>query len=357
MDITKARLDAQHLSGDFLESPEAVVRHFGAVQAQDYAAALWAIGLRLEHATAKDLESSIRERRIMRTWPLRDTIHFVPAEDLRWMVRHFATKRNDQFRDTYLKKIGLTLPILETCRTVLECALSGQQLTRPEVYAQLEAAGISQISEWGIHILGYWAQAGLLCIGPHRGKQPTMVLLDDWVPLEASRDLSRDEALHTLALRYFAGHGPATLHDWAWWSGLPISEARRALEMSAAQLQSFELDGKTYWMPLKSPAQPATVINAHLLPPYDEYMVAFKDRSAALDGEDLRESRYGIFGPNLLVNGKIIGAWQRKVKKSEMHIELMPTRQLLDAERAALEDAAERYARFFGLQAVTSLPN
>jgi Winged helix DNA-binding domain len=355
MDITKVRLDAQHLSGAFLESPEAVVRHFGAVQAQDYGAALWGIGLRLEHATIGEVERSISERRIVRTWPLRGTIHFVPAEDLRWMVRHFATNRNDQFLETYLKKIGLTRQTLEACRVVLERELSGKALTRPEVYARLEAAGIEHMKEWGIHILGYWAQAGLLCIGPHRGKQPTVVLLDDWVPLEGSKNLSRDEALHTLTMRYFTGHGPATPHDLAWWNGLQIGEARRALERIAPQLKSFEQNGKTYWTTLEPPTQPGTRLEAHLLPPFDEYTVAFKDRSAALGAEGLRESRYGIFSPNLLVNGKILGAWQRRVKKNDLHLELMPTRALQDVERAALEEAAKRYARFFGLNAVTSV--
>jgi hypothetical protein len=344
MNIRQARLYNQHLCGHPLESPEAVVRHFGALQAQDYGASVWGIGLRLSKATLRVVEQSILERRIARSWTMRGTIHFAVAEDIGWMVENFAKPRNAHFLNGYLKKIGLTRPILEQSRKVLEHELVGQCLTRPEIYARLKEAQIERVREWGLHIIGYWAQEGLLCIAPHRGKQPTIALLQDWLPKQ--RKLSVEEAHFELAQRYFSSHSPATLQDFAWWSGLPIGKARTALE-SVPGLTPVEFEGRKYWMTQETDVHPEPDFSAHLLPAFDEYTVAYKDRSAAIAQGQLRELRYGIFSPNLLLNGVIVGAWKRSFKGKTLHFEMQPTRVLEETEQSALMPAIQRYAQFF----------
>jgi Winged helix DNA-binding domain len=345
MNIRQARLYNQHLCNNSLVSTEAVVRHFGAVQAQDYAASVWSIGLRLPNATLQVVEQSIYDRRIVRSWTMRGTIHFAPAEDVGWMVENFAKPRNASFLNGYLKKIDLTLPILEQSRKVLERELVGQCLTRPEIYAQLEQAGIKKVRDWGLHIIGYWAQEGLLCIAPHRGKQVTIALLDDWIPRQ--RKLSAEEAHSELAKRYFSSHSPATPQDFAWWSGLPMGKARTALE-SVSGLVTVELEGREYWMTPETVSYTEQTFSAHLLSPFDEYTVAYKDRSSALTQEQLRDARYGIFGPSLLLNGLIVGAWKRSFKGKTLRLAMQPTRALEETERNALMLEAERYAQFFG---------
>ena len=234
---------------------------------------------------------------------------------------------------------------------VLARALAGgRRLERHAAYATLEAAGISTAGQRGIHILGRLAQEGLLCIGPREGKQPTFVLLDEWVP--AGRKLARDEALAELARRYFSGHGPATLADYTWWSGLAAAEARAGLEAIKDELAQEEIDGQTYWF-VPTAAHAATSSSAHLLPVYDEYAVAYKDRSALLAPEYAArpDAGNGIFRAPILIDGRIVGTWTRKLKKEAVVISPNLFRDLTGDEEWALVAAAEKYGAFVGLAA------
>jgi hypothetical protein len=206
-DIGRQRLSNQRIGGKGFEWPEEVVRWMGAIQAQDYAQSLWAIGLRLGSATAADVERAVAEARIVRTWPVRGTIHFVPAEDVSWMLKLSAARvlAADGRR---LGQLGLDRETLQRCGRLFRDALEGgRRLSRQSMMELLEGAGIGTGGQRGYHILWFLSQAGLICPGPMQDKQQTFVLLDEWVP--ASRELSREEALAELAERYFASHGPA----------------------------------------------------------------------------------------------------------------------------------------------------
>ena len=211
------RLANQHITGPGFEHPEQALRWMGAIQAQDYAQAVWAIGLRSESATLVDVEQAIAEKKIVRTWPMRGTIHFVPAEDVKWMLQLSAPRMLAGVRGRQAQ-LGLDPAVLERSRQIFYDALhGGRRLTRAEMLATLERAGIPTQSQRGYHILWYAAQTGLICMGPMHKKAQTFVLLDEWVP--GSRDLPREEALGELARRYFSSHGPATLRDFARWAG------------------------------------------------------------------------------------------------------------------------------------------
>ena len=213
--IAQLRLHRQRIAGNKSETPAEAVAWLGAVQAQDYAAALWAIGLRTRDSTALRVEQAIAERRIVRTWPMRGTLHFLAAEDSRWMTALLAPRVIANNKGRLLREFGLDDSVLARCRKVLTKALGdGLPLTRSEVYARLDKAGISTERQRGLQVLGWKAHEGLICQGPREGRQPTFVWLDAWIP--ATKALSREEALHRLALRYLQGHAPASAADLAW---------------------------------------------------------------------------------------------------------------------------------------------
>jgi Winged helix DNA-binding domain len=196
-------------------APAEVVSWMGAMQAQDVASGEWSFGVRCAGLTQSDIHQATIDREIMRTWPMRGTVHFVPPGDAKWMldvtgVRALkgAARRREQ--------LGLTEPIVTKAVDVLRSALSGaRSMTRAECVALLIDAGVHTAPEHGYHLLLYASQLGVTCIGPQQGKEQTFVLLDDWVP--NPNVLTRDEALATLAIRYFRSHGPCTHRDFAGW--------------------------------------------------------------------------------------------------------------------------------------------
>ena len=349
-DIVHQRLVNQRIDGERFEKPEEVVRWLGAIQAQDYLQALWAIGLRLKSATVADVERAILEGKIVRTWPMRGTLHFVPPEDARWMLKLSASRMlaRDGRR---LKQLGLDEEIMERCKELFYDALKGnRRLSRPEMMKVLEEAGISTEKQRGYHILWYVAQAGLICLGPMQDKQQTFVLLDEWVP--NYRDLSREESLAELARRYFAGHGPATVHDFAWWAGLTVTEARSGLESAMPELTSETIEGKDYWMKSDAPGHTAyDESRVDLLPAFDEYLLGYKDRGAVLAVEDATKvvpGKNGVFLPTIVVDGRVVGTWKRKLKKNSIDITMSPFTHPGDLDER-VNKAAERYCGFLGL--------
>jgi hypothetical protein len=357
-DLIRQRLYNQHLIRPDFATPGEVVRWFGAVQAQDLAGSRYAIGLRMPAASEAAVEAAVSDRSIVRTWPMRATIHYVPGEDAHWMLKLLAQRQNVRYLGVY-RKAGLTDEIIVRAGELLTEALQGgKKLRRDELYAVLEADGIIPFGEQrGLHLLGYWAREGLICLGPRRRKQPTFTLLDEWIP--NPRRLEGDEALALLARRYFASHGPASEQDFAWWSGLSLAEVRRGLKAIEADCEQTSVDGRTYWT--ATPTAPSTPMPAtdgpaaFLLPPYDEFTVAYKERSAFLDPtRALAAQGYGI-GPSILLDGRIAGTWKRTLQKDAVLVKLNLFATPGEEQHAALVKAVEAYGRFIGLPAVISM--
>lgn len=347
-DIARLRLHNQLITRPVLENPGDVVRHLGAVQAQDYLASLWAIGLRLPKATEADIEQAITERQMVRTWPMRGTIHYVAPEDVRWMLGLLTPRVIARSAGRY-RELELDQQVFARSREVLTQALQGgKALSRNAIYEALGRAGISTASSRGLHILGHLAQQGLICFGPRAGKQPTFVLLDEWVP--KSRTLGREEALAELARRYFESHGPATLQDFMWWSGLTAAEAKAGLGAVEGELAQVRLEGSGYWF-AQGPRAKGTPPTAHLLPFFDEFLVAYKDRSAALEALYLRQVNAGggLLNPTVVLEGRVVGTWKRTLKKNAVQVALSLFAPLGKAQIQAIEAAAERYRGFLGL--------
>lgn len=348
MDITRRRLYNQHLSQPDFKTPGEVVRYFGAVQAQDLLGALYAIGLRMMAVTEQTVEAAIADKTIIRTWPMRGTIHFVPPSDVRWMLKLLAHRQNAGAAGMY-RKVGLTGEIFAQAGEVLAKALQGgKQATRKELYTALEEAGVATAGEMrGLHILGYWSREGLICLGPRRGKQATFVLLDEWIP-EAPL-LEGEEALAALAGRYFASHGPATVHDFAWWTGLTIAEARLGIKLVERDFAQETAGTRTYWSAPTTPPDRSAEPDVYLLPAFDEFTVAYKDRSAFLDPTLSKEEALHGIGPSIIIDGRMAGTWKRTLKKNAVIVEPNLFAPINEAETHALDAAAERYGRFLGL--------
>jgi hypothetical protein len=345
-DVVRYRLHNQLLTHHPFDAPGDVVRWFGAVQAQDYPGGLWAVGLRTPAATEADVERAIAERAVVRTWPMRGTLHFVAAEDVRWMLE-LLTPRVVAGAAARYRQLELDDDVFAQSRRTLERALrGGKRLTRPAAYRMLEAAGIRTSENRGLHILGWLAQKGVVCFGPREGKQQTFALLEEWVP--AARPFARDEALGALAERYFTSHGPATLHDFAWWSGLRMADARAGLASVESRLIREQLDGRDHWLQSSAPAAKSpTRTAAHLLPIYDEYTVAYRDRAAAVDPAYASATGNGL-SPGVVLDGRVVGTWKRASVRDEVVLSTTLFVAPSKAEERALAAAAERYGAFLG---------
>jgi hypothetical protein len=350
MSITQRRLCNQYIDGSRLADPASVVRALGAVQAQDYYASLWAVGLRLRRAREADIERAIVERSIVRTWPMRGTLHFVAAEDIRWMLGLLAPRTLQRNAARLSREFAIDRPLIKRASKIVKGLLSGgQAMTRTSLYERLDAAAITTGKQRGMHILWWLAHEGLICCGSRVGKQHTFVLLDEWIP--PSLPLTREKALATLAQRYFAHHGPASVADFVWWSGLTVADANIAIEGSKSQLVCESLDKITLW----SVAQQRTrrSESCHLLPVYDEYTVGYADRSASLDPAHAKHVAvgHGIFRAPIVIKGRIVGSWARELKKERVEVRVTPLMRFDREQLQLITQAAKRYGTFLGLEA------
>jgi hypothetical protein len=346
-DLTAHRLQRLGLAEPVFDTPEAVVSWLGAVQAQDWYGSLWAVGSRMRAATESTIEQAIADGSIVRTWPMRGTLHFVAPADVRWMLQLLASRVVAANRARIERDFGLDEVTLKRSRKIVEKVLrEGQPVARGELYAALDAGGIDSARMRGIHVTGWLAHHGVICGGPRTGKQPTFVLLDAWVAPAPPK--TRDEALHALALRYFHSHGPATAQDLAWWSGLTVKDAQLAAALVEPELQVLDIAGKRYLHGDKSEPTPAGGV--HLLAPFDEYLVGFRDRSAAVEPALTRKviGINGLVNASVLVDGKVVGTWKRVLGRDSVSIDVAPFRALRRGEQAPLKRAMKRYAAFIG---------
>lgn len=348
IDIARQRMANQRLTGERFPTAVEVVRHHLAIQAQDYRGGLWAVGVRMRAATETAVEAAIAERSIVRTWPLRGTLHLVAAEDVRWMLPLLTPRIVARAAGRH-RQLGLVPSDFRKARKLFEKALQGGKLlTRKEMYGVLESAGISAAGQRGMHILWLLAQEGVLCHGPLQGRQPTFVLLDEWVP--PAKPVPREEAIARLARRYFESHGPATVADLAWWAGLGVKEAAAGLDLVKGQLSSVQVDGRTFWGPRAVPASARTMPRAHMLPPFDELLVAYRDRSASA-GDAGSISALSLLSPTLVINGRVVGTWTRRVGVGGIRAVPRWLVPVAPAGLKALQAAATRYGRFMGTPA------
>ena len=343
------RLHHQQVASCKFQTPGNLVKWMGAMQAQDYPASLWAIGLRIHGISEKDVEKVIANKKIIRTWPMRGTLHFVAPEDVRWMLQLLTPRIVARSAGIY-KTAGLDDKIFSKSRKLIAKELEGdKQLTRAEIYALLEKAKVSTGAQRGLHILGRLAQEGLICLAARKGKQQTFSLLEEWVP--KAKILQGDEALNEIALRYFSSHGPATVYDFSWWSGLTTTEAKKALQMAQHSLVKQTKEGRDYWSGKNTEAYGEALEKTYLLPNFDEYAVGYTDRQALVDDANERrvKTSFSFLNASIITNGKITGFWKRSLTKDEVLLEAKVFSTLSKTAMRSLEAEAKRYGNFLGM--------
>ena len=347
--LARLRLQQQQIRQSVFSDPAALAGWFGAMQAQDYANVRWALGLRLPATTDEAISAAIDAGKIIRTHILRPTWHLVAAEDIRWMLDLSGPRVSAQIQGMH-QRVGLPLDIFKQSHAVIEKALlKSQSLTRNELVSALEASGIKADLMQATHLMMQAELDGLICNGPMKGKQFTYALLDERAP--KARRLQREEALATLLRRYLQSHGPATLQDFTWWSGLTLTDAKAGLDAIKSGFVSETIDNQTYWMPSDISASDKNDTEVHLLPSFDEFMVAYKNRDASLDPAHKNNaiSANGIFKPIVVVDGKVKGLWQRSLKKDRVMLDIHPFSALSAKEKEGVELKAAAFGRFLQL--------
>lgn len=345
--IAKLRLRNQRIVENSFPSAREVVSWLGAVQAQDYQMAKWALGLRMSTATAKSVEDEIDTGSIVRTHVMRPTWHFVAAEDIRWLLDLTAPRIEAAARSRQ-RFLELDAKTLNRTTKIIAKALEGENhLTRPELMKIIESLGIKRSKERGTHIMFQAELDKAVCSGKRRGKQFTYALMDERVP--QTKALPREVALATLAARYFASHGPATLKDLIWWSGLAASDARTGLELIKSTLISETVDGQTYWLVPSAGGQrfPSSV---RLLPAFDEFTVSYADRSASVAPELMKEVSVGhaIFRPIVVIDGRVVGIWIRKHTTKGIDVTYTFFEEVSKSHMASMDRAERQYRIFEG---------
>ena len=343
--LVRMRLASQRISSSEFTSAADVVRWMTAMQAQDFAGAKWSIGLRLPGSVESDIDAALADGTIVRSWPMRGTLHVVAPEDLRWMLG-LTSERLIQGARSRQAALDLTSAQLERAReAAIEALTGGQVLTRDEMYGVFDRAGVAPVGQRGYHALWYLSQSGTLCFGPPNGKQQTFVLFDEWIG--ESRTLDRDEALGEFVTRYFRSHGPATIRDFAWWSSTTLGEARRGLAIAGDSLASFERDGENYHFAAEAAEPGADGIR--LLPGFDEFLLGYQDRRPQLaprHAQAIVPGNNGMFLPTIVRDGEVVGTWKRTLSSRGTTLVSGPFAASSDRLRRGFERAGRQYAHF-----------
>jgi hypothetical protein len=321
-----------------------VVGHLLAVQAQDYPAGLQAVGLRGTGLTAVDVAGALEAGELVRTWPMRGTLHVIRPADLAWLLP-LTRDRVHRSAVGRHRQLGLVSDHFDRAAMVLRDRLDGVSATRAELLQAIGEAGVSTEGQRGAHLLGHLARAGVV----------VQTTKDRYVRFEAvvpEPGFDRDEALARLALGYVTGHGPVTDRDLAWWAGLTLTEVRAALASVRDRLEVLEVDGSTYFVPPGLEPAPEGV---WLLPSFDEYLIGYADRSAQLAGEPLDRivpGRNGMFLPIVVMDGVVVGTWSRKPSRTRIEVSLQLFAELPRRRLPELEAALGRWAQVAGVKAV-----
>ena len=355
-ELLSARLRNQQLTESTQRKSTDVVSWLCAMQAQDYPAAKWAIGVRAPGLQDADVDQAFNDGLILRTHVLRPTWHFVSPADIRWMLA-LSAPRLHAVNAYYYRQADLDAKLfLKSCAMIHRMLEGGVTLTRAEIADGLNRAKIPAHGLKLAYLVMHAELEGVICSGPRRGKQFTYALLEERAPKAKTKD--REEALAELAKRYFASHGPATVRDFAWWSGQTIKDAQQAIDSVKPMLESSSIGGSTVWSADDGHGKASKSVIAMLLPNYDEYLIAYKDRGAFVDqsrAANIVARSGGAFSNHLIIDGRLAGGWQRTLNGNSVKIEVAPYKKLTPAQSRAVSNAADCYGEFLGLPVTLSL--
>lgn len=344
------RLHSQQLTNPIFNRPKDIVSWMGAIQAQNYNMAKWAIGIRLKSATDEIVEKSFQKGEILRTHILRPTWHFIAAEDIRWMLK-LSAQRIRSANESFGKNLEITEKLYTKCNRLIEKHLRGNNhLTKQEIGAILEKENIETDINRLNRFLIRAETENIICSGVNRGNKQTYALLDERAA--PTKELTKDEALAKLADRYFKSHSPATLTDFSWWSGLSVTEARHAIDLIKSNLIKDRYGNQNELLIHESSnCHFPTEDVFHFLPSFDEYLISYKDRNATLKEKHRAKAfnNYGTFYPVILHNGQITGNWKLHRNKSGMTIETSFFEKVPNLCKDLINKAEKRYKQFISI--------
>lgn len=362
--LGRLRLVSQGLVGaGFASVPEAV-RTMTAMQAQDLPAALWAVGVRVPGAALADVRGALDRGEVVRSWPMRGTLHLLAPEDLGWILQ-ITSGRLLRSLGARHRQLEITSADIDAAAdAALQRVAGGAAISRAELFEAFDQAGQSPAGQRGIHLLAALCQLRLLVLGPLAGNQQLVVAFDDWIT--ASRTLDRAEGTAEWLLRYLRSHGPATERDFAWWSGIPLTETRAALAQVKDQLAELEFEGNRYWLAPETAALLAEGVpggrSVLALPGFDEFVLGYTDRSVVLPADHADKivpGGNGVFKKTIVAGGQVVGTWSATARRGrpgagrnqgvDVVAEPFETRDgLRPAARQSFELRAAEYRRFLG---------
>lgn len=333
-----------------------MVSWMGAMQAQDYYMARWAVGLRLPKVTDKKLQIAIDKGDILRTHLLRPTWHFVSKDDIHWMLDLTGSRIMASMKGRN-RQLELTEKLFKKTNTIFRKALKdGNHLTRDELVSRIHKAKIPTDDNRASHIFAWAELEGLICSGPTVRKKQTYALLEERVPERKS--LTREEALARLAQKYFSSHCPATVKDFAWWSGLSITDAKKGVESIKQALIQETIGAEKYWLASSYLQEKTKMPSVFLLPAYDEFIISYKDRTASLVIANQKKaiSINGIFRPVIIADGEVTGLWKRTIKSDKVIIETEFFKPPDKSIKVLIERAAGKFGHFLDKQTEVIYP-
>ena len=339
--ITQQRLHNQLLTQHPFKKIEDVVRHMGAVQAQDYPAAKWAIGVRMNGITDADVEKAINDGKILRTHVMRPTWHLVAPEDLGWMQK-LTGARVKRILKYYDERQDVNGAAVAKAEKIITKALRGTSLTKKELGEKLKSAGFKLKLNQLAHYVMHAELDGTICSGPRNSKIVTYALTEERIKKE--KQLDRDESIAELTKRYFTSHGPALLQDFNWWSGLPMGDIRRGVQLIGNRLQSETIGKKTFYFYDIAPKVKNISNTAFLLPNYDEYGVAYRHREEMLHPGDLKTI---VFSNPIFAGGQLVGAWKKTQRASGVKIDTKFIHPVTPIQKTNLNKEITRLRKFW----------
>ena len=356
-DIARRRLAASGLVAPSATTPEAVVRRLLAIQSQEYVPAKWSVGQRAVGLNDGDLEAAMASASIVRTHVMRPTWHFVAREDIRWLLVLTAPRVRQKIARRF-RDLGLDPRTLARCTKHIVAEIEGgRSMRRDEIAAILEHRRIDTEGQRLAFIIMHCELDAVLCSGPFDGRRPTFALLDERVPPAVRWD--RDEALVALVRRYLTGHGPATVKDMSWWSGLTMADIRRGVQILDTDVRSATIDGMTFWWLAGEPTSPPQARGVYLLETFDETVVGYSE--SRLFGDPRRQRARTVWTDRMSqrgliwLRGAIVGRWRHGLRKGTTTVEVALYADPTPATMRHLKSAAAEFGRFYGDDVVFEL--
>lgn len=348
-DLVRLRMANLLLSTSQARTPAEVVQWMGAMQAQEINSGKWSLGVRIPGATESDVDEALRRGEVLRTWPMRGTIHLVPPQDARWMLATTGRRALSglQARWDYLELDEATVT---RCAATLDAALvHGNPMPRSAVLQLLTESGEDVSGQRAYHLLWYASQIGVTCLGPNEGKEQTFVRLADWAPEQVERE--HDDALRELALRFVRSHGPVSAADFARWAGIGATAAKKAIAANDNAVTQVTVETTTMWVTSEGPEAASPPPAAIALPGFDEFILGYKDRSLVLPDQFKQRivpGNNGVFRPTIVLDGQVAGTWRRTARAKADIIDVELFESLPRRRQGLVEGAFEPYSHFLG---------